>query len=243
MQAAPLLTEDELDALRQFDTCMVGNAIELFNVRLRNTGFTDARIRCMFKDAPPTVGYAATAHLRCGEPPIGGGTFHDRADFWNSILEVPAPRILVLEDMDTHPGRGAFVGDMHAAILRALGCIAYVTNGAVRELPSVRKTGFQMFAGSVAVSHAYAHIFEIGTRVTVAGMDVRPGDLLHGDRHGILTIPPEIARQVPAAANRMQQAEQEIIRFCQSEDFSVAKLGEIMKTLQDAKRNEARTIR
>jgi regulator of RNase E activity RraA len=181
--------------------------------------------------------------LRSGEPPIGGGTFHDRADFWNSILEIPAPRILVLEDMDTHPGRGAFVGDMHAAILQALGCVAYVTNGAVRELPSVRKMGFQLFAGSVAVSHAYAHIFEIGTQVTVAGMDVRPGDLLHGDRHGILTVPPEIARRIPDAADRIQQAEREIIRFCQSKDFSVAKLGEIMKTLEEAKRKEARTIR
>jgi 4-hydroxy-4-methyl-2-oxoglutarate aldolase len=243
MQAAPRLTKDGLDALRQFDTCIVANAIESFNVRLHNTGFADARIRCMFEDAPPTVGYAATAHLRSGEPPIGGGTFHDRADFWNSILEVPAPRILVLEDMDTHPGRGALVGDMHAAILKALGCIAYVTNGAVRELPSVRKMGFQMFAGSVAVSHAYTHIFEIGTQVTVGGMDVRPGDLLHGDRHGILTVPLEIAPRIPAAADRMQRAEQEIIRFCQSENFSVAKLGEIMKTLEEAKRSEARTIR
>src|ERR1019366_9095563 len=98
MAVAPLLTEQDLDALRQFDTCMVANAIESFNVRLHNTGFTDARVRCMFEDAPPTVGYAATARLRSGEPPIGGGTFRDRADFWNSILEVPAPRILVLED-------------------------------------------------------------------------------------------------------------------------------------------------
>jgi regulator of RNase E activity RraA len=243
MHAAPTLPKDELDALRQFDTCTVANAIESFNVRLHNTGFTDARIRCMFEDAPPTVGYAATAHLRSGEPPIGGGTFHDRADFWNSILEVPAPRILVLEDTDTHPGRGAFVGDMHSAILKALGCIAYVTNGAVRELPSVRKMGFQLFAGSVAVSHAYAHIFEIGKRVTVAGMDVRPGDLLHGDRHGILTVPAEIASRIPSAADRMQRAEQEIIRFCHSKDFSVAKLGDLMKTLEEAKRNEARTIR
>ena len=67
------------------------------------------------------------------------------------------------------------MGDMHAAILQALGCVAYVTNGAVRELPSVRTMGFQLFAGSVAVSHAYAHIFEIGARVTSGGIDVRPG--------------------------------------------------------------------
>jgi 4-hydroxy-4-methyl-2-oxoglutarate aldolase len=231
MTVAPLLTEEELDALRKFDTCMIANAIESFNVRLRNTGFADASVRCMFEDAPPMVGYAATARLRGGEPPIGGGTFRDRADFWNTILAVPAPRILVLEDLDDPPGRGAFVGDMHAAILKGLGCIGYVTNGAVRELPSVRKMGIQLFAGSVAVSHAYAHIFEIGTTISVGGMEVRPGDLLHGDRHGVLTVPAEIAANVPAIADRLQQAEQRIIDFCRSKNFSVPKLREVMKTL------------
>ncbi|MGC1451939.1 MAG: RraA family protein [Candidatus Sulfotelmatobacter sp.] len=231
MAVAPLLTEEELDALRQFDTCMIANAIESFNVRLRNTGFADASVRCMFEDAPPMVGYAATARLRSGEPPIGGGNFHDRADFWNTLLTVPTPRILVLEDMDDPPGRGAFVGDMHAAILKGLGCVGYVTNGAVRELPSVRNMGIQLFAGTVAVSHAYAHIFENGAAISVGGMEVRPGDLLHGDRHGVLTVPAEIAANVPGVAERLQRAEQKIIDFCRSRDFSVARLRDVLKTL------------
>jgi regulator of RNase E activity RraA len=91
--------------------------------------------------------------------------------------------------------------------------------------------GIQLFAGSVAVSHAYAHIFEIGTVVHVGGMEVRPGDLLHGDRHGVLTVPAELAASVPAVADRLQQAEQRIIDFCRSKDFSVQKLREVMKTL------------
>jgi len=232
MRVAPLLTEEELDALRQFDTCMIANAIESFHVRLCNTGFTDAGVRCMFPDAPPMVGYAATARLRSGEPPIAGKVFRDRAEFWNSILEIPAPRILVLEDMDDPPGRGAFIGDMHAAILKALGCVGHLTNGAVRELPSVRTMGIQLFAGSLAVSHAYAHIFEIGAVISVGGMEVRPGDLLHGDRHGVLTVPAEIAANVAGAAERLQRAEQKIIEFCRSRDFSVARLRELMQTLR-----------
>jgi len=229
MAVAPLLTEEELGSLRQFDTCMIANAVETFNVRLHNAGFTDGSIRCMFPDAPPLVGYAFTGRLRSGEPPIGGGSFRDRADFWNRILASPAPRVLVLEDIDRPPGRGAFVGDMHAAILRALGCIGYVTNGAVRELPSVRAIGVQLFAGNLAVSHAYAHIFDIGATVTVGGMEVRSGDLLHGDRHGLLTIPAEIAGAVPGVAAGLQQTEQRIIDFCRSSAFSVSKLGEVMK--------------
>jgi len=229
MALAPVLTEGELDALRQFDTCMVANAVETFNVRLHNTGFTNASIHCMFEDAPPMVGYAATARLRSGQPPMVGSSFRDRADFWNSILEIPAPRILVLEDKDSPPGRGAFVGDMHSAVLKALGCIGYVTNGAVRELPSVRAIGIQLFAGSVAVSHAYAHIFDVGAAITVGGMEVRPGELLHGDRHGVLAIPAEIAASIPAVAAEIQRAEQSVIDFCRSSAFSVARLGEVMK--------------
>jgi len=231
MAIKPLLTEEDLDALRRFDTCMVSNAIETFDARLRNTGFADGSIRCMFHDgdAPPMVGYAATARLRCGQPPIVGGSFHDRSDFWNSILEIPAPRILVLQDMDEPPGRGAFVGDMHAAILKALGCIGYLTNGSVRELHAVRAMGVQLFAGSVAVSHAYAHIFDLGATVRVGGMEVQPGDLLHGDCHGVLTVPIEFATKIPDAAARLQQVERTVIDFCRSSAFSVAKLREIMK--------------
>lgn len=230
MAVANLITEEELDALRQFDTCMVANAVETFNLRLRNTGFTTG-IQCMFPDAPRMVGYAFTARLRSGEPPIAGHTFHDRGDFWNRIREGPSPRILVLQDMDNPPGRGAFIGDMHAAILKALGCIGYVTNGAVRELSSVRAMGIQLFAGSVAVSHAYAHIFDVGAAITVGGMEVRPGDLLHGDRHGLITIPQQIAAAVPAVATGLQDAEQKVIEFCRSGSFSVEALGEIMKKM------------
>ena len=118
---APSLTPVRMEQLRRFSTCLIASAIERFQVRLPNTGFSDSSIRCMFEDAPPMVGYAATARLRCGEPPMVGGAFRDRADFWNSILQIPAPRILVLEDKDNPPGRGAFVGDMHSAILKRAG--------------------------------------------------------------------------------------------------------------------------
>jgi 4-hydroxy-4-methyl-2-oxoglutarate aldolase len=230
MALAPISVA-ELEALRGLDTCTVANAIEIFEVRLRNAGFADHRIRCMFEDFPPMVGYAATAQLRSGEPPIAGRIYMDRTDWWNSILEVPAPRIVVLEDLDEPPGVGAFLGGMHAAILRALGCVGYVTDGAVRELPRVRDQGLQLFAGNVAVSHAYAHIFDFGSKVKVGGLEVNPGDLLHGDRHGLLTVPKEIASEIPAAAAKLRQAEQRVIDFCRSQEFSVEKLRHVLKGL------------
>ena len=224
-----LVREQDIEALRSLDTCTVSNAIETFEVRLRNTGFADSRIRCQFEDLPPMVGFAATARLRSGEPPVSGGIFHDRSEWWNSILEIPHPRIVVLEDIDDPPGVGAFLGDVHAAMLSALGCVGYVTNGAVRELPGVRDQGLQVFAGNVAVSHAYAHIFDLGVALTVGGLEVRPGDLLHGDRHGLLTVPKETAREIPAVAEKLRQTERRLIDLCRSKDFSVEHLREVMK--------------
>jgi len=134
-----------------------------------------------------------------------------------------------LEDMDHPPGLGAFVGRVHGAILKALGCIGHVTNGAVRELPSVAPMGIQLFAGNVAVSHAYAHIFDIGAEVKVDGLEIRPGDLLHGDRHGVLNVPISIAAQIPGVAKILERRHQRIVEFCDSNSFSVAGLSEMLE--------------
>ncbi len=218
------LPSEDLDALRSFDTSTVSNAVETFRVRLRNAGFADDTIRCMFADLTPIVGYAATARLRCGDPPMVGGMYHERKEWWTNILQVPPPRIVVLEDTDDPPAGGAFLGSIHAAILRALGCVAFVTNGTVRDLPFVRGLGMQLFAGGVSVSHAYAHMFDLGALVKVGGLDVKPGDLLHGDRHGLLKIPKEVAAKVPSVAARLQQTTRKICDFCQSADFSLDQL-------------------
>lgn len=177
------------------------------------------------------VGYAATARMRSGEPPIAGRMYHERSEWWQSILKIPAPRIVVLEDIDNPPGRGAFLGDMHAAILRALGCVGYVTNGAVRELQRVRGLGLHVFAGNVAVSHAYAHIFDFGNAVQIGGLTIDPGDLLHGDENGLLAVPKEIVAEIPQVAVRLEKNERAVIDFCRSQEFSVDGLCRMLKEL------------
>ena len=117
------------------------------------------------------MGYAATARIRTANPPMEGhGYSYERTDWWNHILSIPAPRIVVIEDVDEPAGLGAFVGEVNANILLALRCEGLVTNGAVRDLDEVRRSGFQMFAGNVSVSHAYAHIFDFGGPVKVGGL-------------------------------------------------------------------------
>ena len=218
------LTQTQLDQLRRLDSSTVANAIEIFDVRLRNTGFTDSRVHCIFPDFPPIVGYAATARIRTSNPPMEGHSYYDRTDWWDHILSIPAPRIVVVEDVDKHPGLGSFIGEVHANILYTLGCVGIVTNGAVRGLRATREIRFQMFAGNLSVSHAYAHIFDFGGTVTVGGMTVQAGDLLHGDVHGVQTIPLEIADKISYAAEQIVRNKERVVALCRSQEFTLDKI-------------------
>ena len=131
-------------------------------------------------------------------------------------------------------------------ILQTLGCVGAVTNGAVRDLPAVEALGFKLFAGSVAVSHAYAHIIEFGEPVEIGGLKIHSGDLLHGDLHGVLTIPLAVAAEIPAVAARILQEERELMEFCGSPRFSLDALSERIESARagnDVPRNSRlRTI-
>jgi 4-hydroxy-4-methyl-2-oxoglutarate aldolase len=223
------VTTELIHALSRLDSCTVANAIETFDVRLRNLGFTDSSVHCIFDELPPMVGHAVTARVRTADPPMENANYFYRTDWWNHILAIPAPRIVVVEDTDAHPGLGAFVGELHANILHALGCVGVVTNGAVRDLPAVRAAGFQMFAGNVSVSHAYAHIYEFGQPVEVGRMKVQPGDLLHGDLHGVQTVPIEIAAKIPDVAQETIEQDQKLIALCRSKNFTIERLREALK--------------
>jgi regulator of RNase E activity RraA len=220
-----------MDALRSLDTCTLANAIEATGVRLRNEGYVDSTVRCLFPELRPLVGYAIPIQVRTGDPPIGGRAYVDRVDWWDELLAVPAPRILVVQDMQSHAGTGSFLGEVHAHIYRALGCTGIVTNGAVRDLPALRRLSFQAFAAHVSVSHAYAHVIEVGSPVVVGGLEVSAGDLLHGDLHGVLSIPRQVVDELPTIAAEQKKREQAIKEFCRSSDFSVEGLRQLLQQL------------
>ena len=227
-----LLTAELIDQYARLNSATVANAIETFGLRLRNEGFADGSVRCLTPSLPPVVGHAVTARIRCSSPPPVGHRYHDRTDWWNFIVGFPAPRIVVVQDVDERVGFGAFVGDLHAAILQALGCVAYVTNGAVRDTDAVGATGFRMFASHVGVSHAFAHILDFGGPVEIGGLPVATGDLLFGDAGGVLSVPDAIAGDIPGAAADMLNTEKEVIAFCRSPRFSIERLRELVRGLE-----------
>ena len=219
-----VLTSEQLEILRRLDACTLANAIETFHKRLRNEGYMDRTVRCMFPHLPPMLGYAATIKVRGSFPAFAGPDYVESTDWWDYFQSLPSPRVAVVQDASERPGVGSLVGGVHSNILRALNCVGVVTNGVVRNMPAAEKIGLQLFAGGVSVSHAYVHVIEVGKPVEIGGLKIQSGDLVHGDLHGVQTIPLDIAAQIPLAAAKIIARDQELITLCQSKDFSLEKL-------------------
>lgn len=200
-------------------------------MRPRNEGFANGSISCQFPGLTPVVGYAVTGRIRTYDAPINGACYYEHMGWWRYLETIPEPRMVVLQDIDSHLGLGAIFGEVHARVCRALGCVGYVTNGAVRDLNAVEALGYQLFAGSVSVSHAYAHIVDFGGKVEIAGLPIKPGDLLFGDRHGILSVPVSAVPQLPGLADQLLSEEQELFRLCESGKFSIEALAKRIQAM------------
>jgi regulator of RNase E activity RraA len=165
--------------------------------------------------------------------PIKGRCYYDQPDLWRYVASLAGPRMLVIQDADKSPGFGALLGEAYARISRALGCVACVTNGAMRDVPGIEALRFQVFAGSLSVSHAYAHVMEFGEPVEIGGLQISSGDLLHGDLHGVHMIPIGAARELPGVAAQVLRDGRELFEVIERKDFSVdmlsAKLEERVK--------------
>jgi regulator of RNase E activity RraA len=218
--AAPLDFKTLLD-IRRFDTPTVANAIETFMVRPRNEGFMRPEVKCVFPEFSPMIGYAVTGKIRANQPAPAGAGYTKRSEWWDYIVSIPQPRVIVLEDLDDPPGVGSFWGEVNGSIHRALGCVGTVTNGCVRDLKEVREMGFHFFAQHIAVSHAYVHMVEFGKPVKVGGLTVKPGDLLHGDQHGVHSIPLEVAPKIAEAVAKIVASERRTIDYCHSPGFTL----------------------
>jgi 4-hydroxy-4-methyl-2-oxoglutarate aldolase len=219
------LTPDELNLLRITNTPTISNAMERLGIRDRNEGFTRGNIRALYPELGVMVGYAVTATMRSTRAPVKKLALKQ---YWDHIASIPAPKVVVVQDLD-EPAVGAMWGEVNANIHRALGCIGMVTNGTVRDLDDVQPLGFHFFAAGLAVSHVWAYPEDYNKLVTVDGMTVRPGDLIHADKHGAITIPADQVGTLLSAVAAVERYERPLIQLCKSSEFSTAKLEQLMK--------------
>ncbi|HWE39669.1 MAG TPA: RraA family protein [Isosphaeraceae bacterium] len=213
------LSDEQLDALKRFNTPTISNAIEIFNVRQRHLGFLPHRIRSMFPDLGPMVGYAVTSQTRATYSPE---KYEDiTPDYLRYVAAQPGPKVAVGQDLDDPPGLGAQFGEVNATIHRKLGCVGHITDGCPRDLDEVQGLGFPLFGLNPCVSHAYVRLVDFGKPVHLAGVEVRPGDLIHADKHGVCIIPIEVADRLIDACAEVERMERPLLDYCKRPDFDL----------------------
>src|SRR5437660_7422763 len=216
----PSISIAVLEQLRRFDTPTVCNVVELFDLRPRTAGYMDARIQACFPKLPPMVGYAATATFRSAAPPRSGDVYAGIADQVAAFAELPGPAVVVFQDLDDPVASATFV-EVMATTYKSFGAVGLITSGAGRDLDQVEALTFPCFSNGTICAHGYCHIVQINIPVHVGGVMVQPGDLLHGDRNGVTTIPREIATAVAQACPEFMAAEAVVLDYLKSAKVDV----------------------
>jgi regulator of RNase E activity RraA len=226
------ITPATLAKLARYDTPTICNVIELFDIRPRNRGYMDHRVKCNFPELPPTVGFAATACFRSDAPPTGGDAYGSIGAQLDQFAKLPGPPVVVFQDLDDPPAAAVF-GEVMCSTYKAFGSTGLVTNGAGRDLEQVRALRYPVFTGSTICSHGYCHMLHLGLPVRVGSLMVNQGDLLHGDANGVTNIPLEIATEVADVAADFVAAEEIVMNYVKAHGpKSAARYNELRKEFQ-----------
>lgn len=215
------LTPALMADLKSLDTPTVCNALELLVPERRGFGYSTQPLVCVRPELEPVVGFARTASLRATHPnQLIGDQGYAQDAYYEYIDTGPKPSIVVIQDLDAEFGYGSFWGEVNSNIHKGLGCDAVITNGSVRDLPDLAE-GFQVLADRVGPSHAFVRIVDFSRPVTVAGLSVADGDLIHADQHGAVVIPTEICAEIPEAAALIASRERVVISAAQRPGFDI----------------------
>jgi regulator of RNase E activity RraA len=216
----PAITANDLDLLRQYDTPTICNVVELFDLYPRTAGYMDGRIVACYPKLPPMVGFASTATFRSASPPRAGNVYSGMDAQVASFASLPGPAVVVFQDLDNPPAAATF-GEVMCTTFKAFGAVGLITSGAGRDLDQVEVLAFPCFTSGTICAHGYCHIPTINVPVHVGGVTIHPGELLHGDRNGVTTIPLEVASEVAHACAEYVAAETVVLEYVRGGNVTV----------------------
>jgi regulator of RNase E activity RraA len=214
------ISEKDLAFLKSVDSPTIANAIEPFKVRDRTEGFIGGKVRALFPEMPPMVGAALTVTMTNTPGEIAGREAYWR--MYEALSEMPAPSVLVVQDLSGAPSRCALAGEVMATMAMRLGAVGMVTDGGLRDVHEVRRLGFAYFARFVVVSHGNFGVVDVGEPVRLDGQEIRTGDLLHGDANGVVIVPRQVLDGLPDAVQEVRTRERATIDFVNSPDYTIA---------------------
>ena len=191
--------QDTLEKLRDFDTPSITNVVAtyprnplclgLYNPWTQNW-YTDQSVHCIYPELGRTVGYAVTCVYGLPDPNYSRLSFMDVIDALDTSKK---PTVLVIQQ--EYPpeiaGKVGLAGGNMVSALKAVGCVGLLSNGPSRDVDEVRPLRFQYMLSGVTPGHGAMAVHAINVPVTVAGMDVSPGEMIHMDENGACKFPAE----------------------------------------------------
>ncbi len=225
-----------LALLRRVDTPTVCNAIEVAQGKRGFAAFTRGTMIASDPDAGAVVGFARTAKIAALEPPAEDAAVirQRRMDYYRHMAEAPEPGLAVIEDLDWPNCIGAYWGEINTTVHKGFGLSGALTNGVMRDLGDL-PDGFPVIAGSIGPSHGFVHVREIGTPVSVFGLTIRDGDLVHADRHGALVVPPEVVPDLAAAIEKLLVTEKIVLGPAREAGFDFARFEQAWAAFEAAR--------
>jgi 4-hydroxy-4-methyl-2-oxoglutarate aldolase len=216
-----ILDAGQLAKLQKVDSPTIANVIELFDFRSYVAGYSNLSLKAIYPKLPPAVGYAVTATFRAAYPAESGDSYGGMPELIAQAMATPAPRIVVFQDLDDPPCAATY-GEIMVTTFQTFGFSGLITSGAARDIEQVDRLQFPCWASSVIVSHGHCRFPDVNVAVTVGGLQVKPGDLLHADANGIVNIPHQIAAAVAELCEPYIQAEEIILQYLRGSQPTVA---------------------
>lgn len=225
-----------LELLRSVDTPTVCNAIEVAQGQRGFNDFTRGTLLSSAPEEPAIVGYAVTAKIAALAPPDEPADVirTRRMAYYKAMAEAPKPSVAVIEDEDYPECIGAYWGEVNTVVHKGFGMSGALTNGVMRDLGDMADN-FPVVAASIGPSHGFVHVTALDVPVNVMGLTVRPGDLVHADRHGAVVVPADVVDRLAAAIEKMQRTEQLVLGPAREPGFDFEKFEAAWTAFENAR--------
>ena len=204
MNSNRTLDHTDLLQLKRLNTPTIYNGWEQITKRNpAGDAFNLEETRDFMPQMGPMVGYAITVVIEPANAEHRKANPNGWQEYRRYVASVSGPKIVVVQDLDKPRVIGSFWGEVNSNMHRALGCVGTITDGAIRDLDEMTNAGFKALARRLCVGHAFSHPVRWNCDVEVFGREVRPGDLIHADKHGFLVVAPEEQQGLLEAARFM----------------------------------------
>jgi len=204
-----MLDYSDLLKLKRWNTPTIYNGWEAITAKDRlEVKCNRSETRDFMPQMGSMIGYAVTVTFEpsCKEHHKDG--MRRWSEYRHYVASVPGPKIVVLQDLDAPDNIiGSFWGEVCSNMHRALGCVGTITDGAIRDVDEMTNAGFKALARRLCVGHAYSVPVTWGVPVEVFGCQIKPGELIHADKHGFLVIPEEDQQHLVESAAYMDENE------------------------------------